>query len=130
MSNEIQADYKTGETLYATRSIPGGNVFITDGSSSQVWSDPTLYDVTMTENGNGGKYVGSFDASANISEGTYQVTVYLQTGGSPANGDPQLYRGEIYWDGTAEITIFTLDASLNVLAVGEVKVVNVFGPGE
>jgi hypothetical protein len=130
MANELQADYKTGETLYAARFQPEGNVFITDGSADQVWSDPTLYNVTMTENGNGGHYEGDFDASANIAEGTYQVTVFLQTGASPANGDPQLYKGEIYWDGTSELTIFTLDNSISILTASESKQLNIYGEGE
>jgi len=129
MSNEIHADYKTGETLYATRFQPDGNVFIADGSADQVWSDPTLYDVTMTENGDGGHYEGDFDASANIAAGTYQVTVFLQVGASPANGDPQLYKGEIYWDGDSELTIFTLDGSIDILIANSSKV-NVYGVGE
>ena len=130
MANEIHVDYKTGETLYAVRFQPGGNVFITDGSADQVWSDPTLYDVTMTENGNGGHYEGDFDASANITEGSYQVSVFLQTGASPANGDPQLYTGVIYWDGTSELTIFTIDSSINILTASESKQLNVYGEGE
>ena len=149
MANEIQADYKSGETLYATRFQPAGNVFITDGSADQVWSDPTLYDVPVTENGNGGHYEGDFDASANIAAGTYQVTVFLQTGVNPANGDPQLYKGEIFWDGTAEITIGTLDTTieddvigggddtletisdqLDTVIAGTVSPINVYGEGE
>jgi hypothetical protein len=84
----------------------------------------------MAENGNGGHYEGDFDASANIAAGTYQVTIFLQTGGSPANGDPQLYKGEIYWDGTAEISIFTLDNSINILTAAGSRVLNVYGVGE
>jgi hypothetical protein len=130
MANEIHADYKTGEILYATRFQPDGNVFITDGSADQVWSDPTLYNVPMTENGNGGHYEGDFDTLENIGAGVYQITVFLQTGGSPSNGDPQLYKGEIYWDGVAEITIFTLDIEISTLTVSQSRVLNVYGEGE
>jgi hypothetical protein len=128
--NEIHADYTTGATLYATRFQPDGNVFVTSGSSDQVWSDPTLYNVTMTENGDGGHYEGDFDASGNIVAGVYQITIFLQTGATPANGDPQLYKGEIYWDGTEEINLFTLDEKIVEVFDSQAKQLNVYEVGE
>lgn len=130
MANELSFDYGTGFTLYATRFQPGGNVFISDGSSDEVWATADLYDVAMTENGVGGHYVGDFDASGNIGEGTYQVAIFLQAGGSPANSDSAIGRGEMYWDGENEISIFTLDTNIDILLASASKVLNVFGPGE
>lgn len=118
MANELSYDYLTGVTLYATRFQLDGNVFLTDGSSDEVWATAADYDVTMTEDGVGGHYVGSFDASANISTGVYTVTIYLQAGGSPANSDIALARGVIYWDGTAELNSFTLNTQIEDDVIG------------
>lgn len=128
MSDEIYHNYLTGSTLYACRFQLDGNVFITDGSSDEVWgagaSDADTYDVTMTEDGDGGHYVGDFDTSGNITtSGPYRVSVYLQVGGSPADSDPVLAQGEIFWGGTSEVTVLTVSSE-------DSKVNNVYGPGE
>ena len=41
-----------------------------------------------------------------------------------------IYQGEISWDGTAEINIYTLDTSINVLTAAGSRVLNVYGAGE
>ena len=57
-------------------------------------------------------------------DGTYRVQIMLQVGGSiDADNDIGLFQGEITWDGTTEIDIFTL------LAITP-KALYVFGPGE
>ena len=101
-ADEIHVDYDSGFTLYAARFQPDGNVFVTDGTSDEVWATAGNYDVTMTENGTGGHYVGSFDTVPNIAAGTYKVTVFEQLGGSPADSDRAIYVGTIVWTGTAE----------------------------
>ena len=120
MANEIAHDHTTGSTLYFCAFQPDGNVFLTGGASDEVWGtdgrDADDYDEAMTEDGAGGHYVGDFDTS--IAAGVYQVAVYLQAGGSPADTDIALARGEIYWDGSAEINIFTLDTSINDDVIG------------
>ena len=153
MANEIWQNYTSGETLYACRFQLDGNVFITDGSSDEVWgagaSDADTYDVTITEDGSGGHYVGSFDAGSNIGVGTYRVAVYLQTGVNPADSDRAIGQGEIYWDGSAELnmssldtkiddeiigadsdTLETLSDQLDVLSAEESVIQNIYGPGE
>lgn len=100
--DEIHVDYPTGDTLYAARFQLDGDVFVTNGSADEVWSTAADYDVTMTENGNGGHYVGSFDVDGNIGDGTFKITVYQQLGGAPANSDPAIYVGQIVWKDGAE----------------------------
>jgi hypothetical protein len=130
LAKELSFDYLTGSTLYAARFQLDGNVFVTSGLTDEVWATADLYDVEMTEDGIGGHYVGNFDTSENITEGVYQVTVYLQTGGSPANSDTAIGRGQMSWDGTAELNFFTIDNSINILTATGSKVLNIFGPGE
>ena len=114
MSNEIFANYTTGSTIYAVRFQLDGNVLLTDGATDEVWGtgsrDADDYDITMTEDGVSGHFVGDFDASGNISSGVYRVTVFLQDGGSPADSDFAISQGEIYWSGTMEATPLTLSA--------------------
>ncbi len=120
MPNEIWHNFTTGNTLYSTAFQLDGNVFLTGGASDEIWGtggrDADNYDEAMTEDGTGGHYVGSF-ASA-IAAGTYRVTVFLQASGSPADSDVALAQGEIYWDGTAEITIGTLDTTIEDDVIG------------
>lgn len=122
MANEISHDSITGDTLYACRFQLDGNVFLSDGASDEAWgaggNDADEYDVTMTEDGAGGHFVGSFDAGANIAAGVYQVAVYLQAGANPADTDSPVARGEMYWDGTAELNSFTLDTQIDDEVIG------------
>lgn len=122
--NELSYDFNTGETLYAGRFQLDGNVFVTNGSSDEVWATAADYDVTMTEDGVGGHYVGSFDASANIAAGVYPVAIYLQAGGSPANSDLAIARGVMDWDGTAEFNQLTLSGQMDTLSAQGSRVLN------
>ena len=112
MANEVYGNYDSGETLYFCAFQRDGNVFLTGGASDEVWGTggryADNYDETMTEDGDSGHYVGSFDTS--IASGTYRVTVFLQSGGSPADSDFAISQGEIYWSGTAEVSPLTLSA--------------------
>lgn len=111
-ADEIHIDYESGATVYACRFRSDGDVAVTDGSSFETWATVGNYDVTMTENGTGGHFVGDFDASANIGDGTYKVTVYEQSGGSPADADRAIYVGEIKWkDGAEDICAAASDSA-------------------
>lgn len=102
-------------------------MFLTDGASDETWGTggrtAANYDVTMTEDGSGGHFVGTFDTSANISEGTYRVTIFKQEGGTPVDSDKAIAQGEIYWDGLAEINFLTLSSEGS-------RLLNIYGPGE
>ena len=132
MSNEIHYNHITGTTLYFCAFQPDGNVFLSGGASDEVWGtggrDADDYDEAMTEDGTGGHFVGTFDTS--IAAGVYHVTVFLQAGANPADTDKPLGQGVIYWDGTAEINIFTIDSDIASLSSEGSKVLNELGPGE
>ena len=109
MSNEIAHNFTPNLTLYLCRFQLDGDVFLTSGASDEEWgaggNDADDYDVTMTEKGNSGHYVGDFDTSENIAEGQYRVTVYLQTGAAPIDADLAIAQGVGTWDG-AEFHFF------------------------
>ena len=109
MANEIHIDYESGKSLYVVRFNSSGQVALSDGSSFEDWGanshNADDYDVGLSEVGSGGcHYVGSFDASSNISAGRYCVVVFLQAGASPADGDEVVGAGEIVWTGAGELT--------------------------
>ena len=87
-------------------------MFTTSGSASEPWGtgsrDADDYDVAMTEQGSSGHYTCQFDASGNIVAGIYRVCIYYQAGANPANSDIAIAQGEIYWDGTNEVTLYEL----------------------
>ncbi len=120
MANEVFHNFTTGNTLYFCAFQLDGNVFLSGGASDEVWGtggrDADDYDETMTEDGAGGHYVGTFDTS--IAAGVYRVTVFLQAGGSPVDSDTPLGQGVIYWDGSAEINTRTLDTTINDDVIG------------
>ena len=111
MANEIWHNYTTGSTLYFCTFQQDGDVFLTNGESDETWGTggrtAADYDMALTEDGTSGHYVGTFDTSIGI--GTYRITVYLQAGANPVDTDLAIAQGEIYWTGTAEETIHTLN---------------------
>jgi len=109
MANEITHNFTPGLDLYVCRFKQNGDVFLTDGSSAEVWGtgghDADDYDVAATEEATSGHYKASFDGSSNIDAGMYDVTVYLREGDVPVDGDTPLAQGVIIWDGTAELSV-------------------------
>lgn len=110
---EIWWNTTTGLTLYAIRWKQDGSVFVTDGSSAETYGaaghDADDYDVAMTEADSSGYYTAEFDASGNITErGAYNVVVYRQIGANPADSDPAIAQGEIYWDKDSELNEYTI----------------------
>ena len=106
------------------------------------------YDVPLTNQADSDYH--SVDFPGDITAGVYRVQVFLQVGGAiDADLDLAVAQGEIYWDGSAEINIFTLDTSINDDIIGDdgdtleslsdqldgltgsvFKRANVYGPGE
>lgn len=120
--NEIVFDTESGSILYAARFQLNRDVFLTNGATDEVWGtggrDADDYDVVMPEGGVSGHFVGNFDTSGNIAAGVYEVTIYKQDGGSPVDSDRAMARGEIYWDGTAELNPFTLNIQIEDDVIG------------
>jgi hypothetical protein len=54
----------------------------------------------------------------------------LQPGTIDADADFGIGQGELSWDGTAEIDIFTLDNSINIAIASASKQLNVYGIDE
>lgn len=153
MANEIWNSHDEAETLYALiwrqtddkvyDAVAAANTFDT-------YTDADIldYDVPLTNQADSDYH--SADFPADITTGIYRVQIFEQAGGSiDADLDVAIAQGEIYWDGSAEINILTLDTTINddvigadgdtlkdlsdqmdVLSSQSSRVLNVYGPGE
>jgi hypothetical protein len=105
MANEIQADYSSGNTIYAVIRNVFGEVWYITGEVFETWGtdsrDANDYDISLIDKG-GSKYIGDFDS--NIPAGRYCVQIFLQAGAGPDDGDSMIGSSEIFWSGSGRIT--------------------------
>lgn len=100
MSQEIQYPHTAAAaTLYAVVRNAAGSVWNGAAFVSYATADIDDYAIAMTEQGTASQYyTATFPAAA---RGIYHVTIYLQGGGSPAEGDTRLDSFTLEWDGSA-----------------------------
>jgi len=152
MANEIWHNFLSGDTLDAyVFKKTNDQVFDENdgGDTFEVWQDGNVanYDIPMTDNG--GDYYSVDFPSVITTAGVYRIAIARRAGGTAAVGDLRIAQGEIYWDGSAEIDIRTLDTSINddvigadgdtleslsdqldAIATDQNTVLNIYGPGE
>lgn len=121
MPNEIWHNFPSGDNLDAyVFKKTNDQVFdqADGGDTFEVWADGNVlnYDVPMTDQG-GDYYTADFP-SVITTAGVYRIAIALRTGGSAAVGDVRIAQGEVSWDGSAEIDIFTLDTTINDDVIG------------
>ena len=117
MAHEIRFGYALNKTLWAAVFKNDAGTFkvnITGGDTWEAWNDANVanYDISLSEGGGGsggGTYTGTFPV---IAAGVYHVTIYE---GAVAATDPPVGHGVMYWDGTAEIDIYTSVADIAAL---------------
>ena len=122
MANEIWHSADETWTLYALiwrqtddkvyDAVAAANTFDT-------YTDADIldYDVPLTNHADSDYH--SVDFPGSITAGVYRVQIMLQVGGAiDADLDYAIAEGEIYWDGSAEINIFTLDTTINDDIIG------------
>lgn len=108
MANEIYTTWPEGATLYATvRELSTGDVWNTSTTAFESWADGSIanYAISLTDY-DGNHY--SVDFPADITEGYYKVDIFIQSGGSPADGDWSFVSGVMDWDGDSEIKLSTV----------------------
>jgi hypothetical protein len=131
--NEIFGKYNSGFNLdaYVFKKADDEIFDEADGGDTfEVWADGNVlnYDIPMTDQGDG-FYSVDFP-TAITTEGVYRIIIKLRVGANAAVGDIGLFQGELTWDGTGEIDIFTLDNTMNILLAAGSRVLNIYGPGE
>lgn len=106
MANEIQADYSSGESLYAVIRNRVGQVWCPAEEGFEDWGadghTAADYDIALTDK-SGGRYIGDFDT--NVPPGTYSMQVFCQAGATPADSDTLVAGRDILWAGHAELTV-------------------------
>ena len=97
MPFEYAHNFTTGNILYFVSFNANGEAFLSDGNSVEEWGaggrNADDYDAPMTEIGSSGHYVGN----SNVTSGNMvvqRITIFLQSGASPADSDVPLAQGE------------------------------------
>jgi hypothetical protein len=110
MANEIQhAHSASGASLYAIVRDNGANVY--DGSTFESYDAGHYgsYALPMSEIGASRYYVGTFPS---VDPGSYRIAVYVQSAGSPAEGDALVDHFALVWDGAQPINVPSLFEAL------------------
>lgn len=113
MSNELRIGSVSGLTVYAA--VLNETSRIWNGSAFEVYSSGNYpnYDVTVTEQGSSGIYVGDFPVAI-VDEGHYEIFYFIQDGGAPAEGDRILGTSSVDWDGDSVTTTgSTIDGAMS-----------------
>lgn len=121
MSNELTTANTSGLTLYAH--ILNASAQRWNGSAFETYvaANYANYDVAFTEQGTSGIYAGNFPSS--ISAGSYEIYIYQQGGGSPAQGDVVVAASTFNWNGSAEVIEpgDGIDSSIALITLAQAK---------
>ena len=123
MANEIWHSYDEAGTLYALiwrqtddkvyDAVAAANTFDT-------YTDADIddYDVQMTNHADSDYH--SVDFPSDITVGIYRVQVMVEAtpGSRHADNDMPVAQGEIYWDGSAELNMSSLDTKIDDEVIG------------
>jgi uncharacterized phiE125 gp8 family phage protein len=120
MANEIRQDFPAGYTLYAIIRNIAGEVWYPTGEAFEAWGTggrtAADYDIALTYKAVG-KYIGDFDT--NVDAGKYDVQVFRQVAGAPADTDPQIGTAQIPWTGSAAVGVGEVGAAITVAQAKE-----------
>jgi len=120
MANEIWHSADESKTLYGLIwQKTDDKVWNNTDSQFDTYTDADIlkYDIPLTNQVDSDYHSADFPSA--IGAGVYRVQVMEQVGGSiDADADVVVAQGEIYWDSTAEIDIFTLDTTINDDVIG------------
>ncbi|OHB68048.1 MAG: hypothetical protein A2Y77_08890 [Planctomycetes bacterium RBG_13_62_9] len=112
MANEIQADYASGNTLYAAIRDWLGQVWCVAEEVFEDWGEgdhtATDYGIALVDH-LGSRHTGDFPE--NVPAGSYSIQVFLQAGAAPADSDTLLSSRQVLWTGEGELT--TLKVLMN-----------------
>lgn len=133
MANEIWHNYSDSDTLYAfvyRRSDDKVYDVVAGSNTFDTWVDGDRgdYDLKLATT-NGDRH--SVDFPSGISAGVYDVVIRkYQVVDTPALDDLDVAQGVMYWDGSAEVNIFTalesLSDQMDVLSSQGGKILNVY----
>jgi len=120
MANEIRQIFAAGYTLYAVVRERDGDVAYHTTEVFEAWGTggrtAADYDVALTYKAVG-MYIGDFPTW--IAAGRYDVIVFRQVAGAPADTDPPLGTIEIIWTGSAAVGAGEVGAAITVAQAKE-----------
>lgn len=98
MAGELGGDFATGKTCYFLLRAAVDTIYNGAAFAAYLSANYASYPIAAMEQGpnTAGFYVGNMPA---VAAGTYNVVMKQQIGGSPAETDPTVGVGNIYWDG-------------------------------
>ncbi len=133
MANEIWHTFDETEDLYALIwRKTDDKVWNNTDSQFDIYTDVDIdkYDVPLANQVDSDFHSVDFP-SAITTAGVYRVQIFNIIGvGIDADADLGVAQGELYWDGTAELDVFTLDNSITAAIQTGTTVFNEYGPGE
>ena len=132
MANEIWKTYEEGLNLYALIWRKTDDKIWDVGTSTwDTYTDADIddYDLPLVNQVDSDYY--SVDFPSAITIGTYHVQVMRRDGAIDADADVGVGEGVIYWDGTAEQDIASLDVLLDAIKanLGQVHTTEDESPG-
>ena len=120
MSDEIRQFYPAAFTLYAVIRNTVGEVWYITGKVFEDWGtggrDAADYDIALTYTGIQ-EYIGDFDT--NIAAGRYDVQVFRQIAGAPADTDRMVGVTQISWSGLAAVGVGEVGAAITTAQAKE-----------
>jgi hypothetical protein len=101
MANEIQVPHPgnaTGKSLYAIVRNNHSQAYVGTTAETYQTAHLSTYAIALAEQGSASRfYVGTFPS---IAAGYYTLAVYDRQGSNPAEGDPVVAFGDVYWNGS------------------------------
>lgn len=122
MSKELYQAWTASGTLYALIRNQSGEVYQTTTSTFVTWADADIANYAIAMVASGRVHFGDFPA---VTAGVFDVFICLRAGGSPAITDAFISQGQIYWDGTAETTLYTVVENTDTLISNGGKINNI-----
>ena len=123
MAKEIQIQWTTtGDTLYAeVRRATDGQIW--NGAAFEVYATANLatYDIAMTEQGVASAYFTA-DMPA-VPSGVYHISIFVQAGVGPAEGDALAGYGDLSWDAVGSSGSPTYAGSIDEMLLGDINTV-------
>ncbi len=121
MANEIWHNFSDSDNLYAfiyRRSDDKVYDVVAGSNTFDTWADGDRgdYDLKLATK-SGDRH--SVDFPSGISAGVYDVVIRLyQVEDAPALDDSDVAQGVMYWDGTAELNLFTVNTQIEDDVIG------------
>ena len=113
MAAEIQLPYTaSGASLYAF--VRDNNGFVYNGSAFEGYEPDHYanYVIALSESVTSSYYSAGFPT---VAAGIYHVAIFLQSGGSPAEGDAPVANFTLEWTGTQQLQVAALIATVLAL---------------